>query len=137
MKRFCLGLALSLMLASGSVTAEEPGGSAIEGVIQSQIDAFLAQDPVTAFGYASPMIQGMFGTAENFGRMVQTGYPMIWKPSGVRYLGARTENGMTLQRVLVTDPSGATFLFDYEMVQLPEGWRINGVFPVRDTGVGA
>ncbi|MFM2356250.1 MAG: hypothetical protein RLZZ528_1986, partial [Pseudomonadota bacterium] len=32
---------------------------------------------------------------------------------------------------------GSIFLFDYEMVAMPEGWRINGVFPVSDSGVGA
>jgi hypothetical protein len=37
----------------------------------------------------------------------------------------------------VRDADGSIFLFDYEMVAMPDGWRINGVFPVRDSGVGA
>src|SRR5262245_52847309 len=38
--------------------------SAIRDVIQSQVDAFRRDDGASAFGYASPSIQGMFGTPE-------------------------------------------------------------------------
>lgn len=130
-------LVIALITAGlGAARAEDAAGEQIRGVIQSQIDAFLAEDAATAFTFASPTIKGIFMSPENFRRMVETGYPMIWKPSAVEFLGLREENGMTFQRVKVTDGAGAAFLFDYEMVALPEGWRINGVFPVRDSGVG-
>ena len=55
----------------------------IQGVIQSQIDAFQADDFARAFSFASPTIQGMFGTPENFGLMVKEGYPMVYRPAEV------------------------------------------------------
>ncbi|MFZ5709339.1 MAG: DUF4864 domain-containing protein [Pseudomonadota bacterium] len=116
--------------------AQGADGRGIEGVIGMQFDAFRSKDAAKAFTYASPMIQSMFGSPEDFGRMVQGGYPMIWDPSGVEYRGLRVENGLTLQRVRVRDASGKDFMFDYEMLKGPAGWRINGVYPVRDPGAG-
>jgi len=39
--------------------------------------------------------------------------------------------------VLVTDQSGRTHVLDYQMVQTPEGWQINGVQLLPEVGVGA
>lgn len=124
-------------LLASPVLAQQDNGPAIRSVIQEQVDAFLAEDTTTAFTYASPMIQGMFGTPENFGMMVRQVYPMIWAPSKVEFLGLRTDAGNLYQRVLFRDGSGALYLFDYEMQALPEGWKINGVFPVAPEAAGA
>ncbi len=127
--------AMVLGLATGSA-AQDPG--AIQTVIQGQMDAFVAKDANQAFSFASPMIKGMFGSPENFGSMVSGAYPMIWSPASVKYLGMRKAGAMLLQRVLVTDASGKSFLFDYDMVEVPpDGWKINGVYPVPDEGAGA
>ena len=128
--------------AAMAVRAEDvtmPGAAgAIEGVIAHQIDAFKADDVATAFSFASPMIQGMFGSAENFGAMVQNGYPMIWRPQDVEFQDLREDQGKIYQRVRVRDGSGKDFLFDYEMVEGPGGtWVINGVYPVRGEDVAA
>jgi hypothetical protein len=116
--------------------ADGPDSAGIQGVIARQFDAFRAKDPSTAFSFASPMIQSMFGSPENFGRMVQGGYPMIWAPSEVEYRDVHVENGLIFQRVRVRDGSGQDFYFDYEMIESPDGWKINGVYPVRTPGVG-
>ena len=42
-----------------------------------------------AFDYASPTIRGIFGSPDRFGAMVQQGYPMVYRPSEVRYLERR------------------------------------------------
>jgi Domain of unknown function (DUF4864) len=137
MRTVLLAGAMAMGLMTGAVAQDAPP-DAVRSVIQGQIDAFIARDPVTAFTFASPMIKGMFGTPENFGMMVSSGYPMIWSPSSVKYLGLRDVAGRQIQRVMVTDGAGATFLFDYDMIEVPpDGWKINGVFPVPDQGAGA
>ncbi len=123
--------------APAALRAEDGAATLIEGVIAHQIEAFRTDDLATAFSFASPMIQSMFGSPENFGRMVESGYPMIWRPSDVEFRGLREERGMTIQRIRVRDAAGKEFLFDYEMVKGPDGWVINGVYPVREEGVGA
>lgn len=109
----------------------------IQGTIQAQIDAFLQDDFATAFSYASPNIQGLFQTPENFGMMVRQGYPMVWRPSSVRMMELREVAGNLWQRVMVTDAQGATHLLDYMMVETPEGWQINAVQLLPAVGVGA
>lgn len=131
--RLCLALALALGL-SGPIQAQD---TEIEATIQSQFDAFLADDVETAFSYASPMIKGLFGTPQNFGMMVRQGYPMVWRPDGIRYLSLREENGRTIQRVQIRDGAGMLHWLDYDMVQSDAGWQINGVRFVQMPGVGA
>ncbi|MFN0116562.1 MAG: DUF4864 domain-containing protein [Paracoccaceae bacterium] len=129
-------LALTGAVGAGPGRTEGADPAAIRGVIGAQFDAFRAGDAGKAFTFASPMIRSVFGNPDNFGRMVRGGYPMIWAPSEVEFRGVRAENGAIFQRVRVRDGAGKDFLFDYEMVEGPDGWRINGVFPVRDPGVG-
>jgi hypothetical protein len=139
MRRFLASL-LSLVLLCLPVlpaAAQEARNPAIETVIQQQFDAFRAEDVGTAFSFASPGIKGMFGTPENFGRMVRNGYPMVWRPAEVQFLDLREVAGNLWQRVMVTDQAGRTHLLDYQMVETGQGWQINGVQLLPQPGVGA
>lgn len=109
----------------------------IRGVIQGQIDAFQADDFARAFSFASPTIQGMFGTPENFGAMVKEGYPMVYRPAEVEMQELREIAGNLWQRVRITDQAGRGHFLDYMMIETPEGWQINAVqlLPAPDIGV--
>lgn len=113
----------------GQVTAEEvqPRVSGIEDTITAQIDAFMKDDFAEAFSYASPNIQGMFGSSERFGQMVRNGYPMVWRPDDVQYLELRDIAGNLWQKVMIRDQKGGTHILDYQMIETAEGWKINGV----------
>ncbi len=136
MRQLLLSLVL-LCLPVLSAAAQEARNPAIETVIQQQFDAFRAEDVGTAFSFASPNIKGMFGTPENFGRMVRNGYPMVWRPAEVQFLDLREVAGKLWQRVMVTDQAGRTHLLDYQMVETGQGWQINGVQLLPQPGVGA
>lgn len=136
MRVLAFALAATLLLAS-PLRAEEPRNPVIEGVIQSQIEAFLADDVETAFTFASPNIQGLFGTPERFGMMVRQGYPMVWRPADVRYLELAEIGGQTWQRVMITDQAGAVHMLGYQMIETGEGWQINGVRILQAPQVGA
>lgn len=123
MRAFVLSLAL-LLASFGPGQAQQ---SDIQGVISSQIEAFQADDFVTAFTFAHPNIKNVFRTPENFGRMVINGYPMVWRPAEVEYLELRQENGRTLQDVRIVDGDGRVFLLEYTMAETEEGWLIRGV----------
>ena len=128
-------LALSLTFAAPYAGAAQDGG--IETTIRNQIGAFLADDFAAAFGFASPNIRGIFGTPENFGRMVTQGYPMVHRPAEVKMLGQREVAGVIWQRVMVTDQAGALHILDYQMIQTGDGWQINGVQLLPSAGMGA
>ena len=136
MRVLAFALAATLLLAS-PLRAEEPRNPVIEGVIQSQIEAFLADDVETAFTFASPNIQGLFGTPERFGMMVRQGYPMVWRPADVQYLELAEIGGQTWQQVMITDQAGAVHMLGYQMIETGAGWQINGVRILQAPQVGA
>ena len=117
-----LSILLSLWLA---VPALAQDGH--QSIIQQQFDAFRADDLPRAFSYASPMIQGYFQTPDRFGVMVEQGYPQIRDPGDVTMQDLREEGGRLIQRLMVMDENGLPHLFDYEVVETEDGWKINGV----------
>lgn len=117
--------------------APSPAEAAIAEVISSQLDAFNSGDVAAAWDHASPMIKGIFGTPQNFGRMVERGYPMVWRNSGARFTSTREAGDSIYQRVIVSDAEGAIHALEYKMIQTPEGWQIDGVsiVPAPELGV--
>ncbi|MEH6392154.1 MAG: DUF4864 domain-containing protein [Sulfitobacter sp.] len=113
-----------IVLTTFGATAQQAD---IESTITGQFEAFKADDFEGAFQFASPNLQMMFRSAENFKRMVTAGYPMVWKHSEFRFLDLREAAGTLWQKVQVTDLKGFTYLLDYQMVETPDGWRIAAV----------
>ncbi|UWR03522.1 DUF4864 domain-containing protein [Ruegeria conchae] len=123
MRRLLLALSLSAGLASGAFAQN----AEIEANISAQIQAFKADDFATAFTFASPNIQRLFGDPDNFGVMVRRGYPMVWRPAEVRFLELREISGALWQKVMITDGDGRVHLLDYQMIRQEGRWKINGV----------
>ncbi|MEP1201508.1 DUF4864 domain-containing protein [Tateyamaria sp.] len=133
MHNWIIGAALAISM-TGAAWAQ---GTEIEGVISDQLDAFKADNFAEAFEFASPNIRGIFGTPENFGRMVTQGYPMVWRPTEVTYLELRQENGSYWQKVKIVDAKGQVHVLDYRMLETENGWKINGVQLLESAGVSA
>ncbi len=123
-----------LLLAALPVRAQAPavdvGGAdraAIRGVIESQIAAFRRDDGPGAFAHASPMIQGMFGTPENFMAMVRGGYAPVYRPREVGFRDLVRIGDALVQRVALVGPDGAPVMALYGMERQADGsWRIDG-----------
>lgn len=133
MRKWVIGAVLAAGL-SGAAFAQ---GSEIQGVISSQLEAFKADNFAQAFTFASPGIRGIFRTPENFGRMVTQGFPMVWRPAEVTYLGLDNENGVLSQTVRIVDGDGAVHLLKYRMLETDDGWKINGVQILEAPGISA
>jgi len=116
------------MPASAQTSTDVP---AIRDTIGAQIEAFQADDLPRAFSYASPSIRRLFQTPENFGAMVEGGYPSIWRPSGIRYYDQTATGGSVIQRMIFLDADGQEHWFGYEMIQVEGSWKINGVYPLE------
>lgn len=129
-------LILSLFLALAPLAAAAQQDE-IAGVIQNQLDAFNDRDVETAFTFASPMIKGLFGTPQNFGMMVERGYPMVWTNSDTRFLDLTERGSEMVQRVLIRDANGVAHVLEYDMINTDQGWQINGVRIVPAPEVGA
>lgn len=127
-------MVLGLWMAATAVFAQD--ADAIEGVIGNQLEAFNDRDVEGAWQYASPNIKRMFGSAGNFGMMVEQGYPMVWDNAEVRFLELRDVSGNLWQKVMVRDAQGGLHILDYQMIETANGWQINGVqlLPAPDVG---
>ncbi len=128
------GIILGFLMFVTPAVAQE--SDAIEDVIANQLSAFNDRDVQTAWSFASPMIQGLFGNPENFGTMVEQGYPMVWTNSDVQFLELREIAGQFYQKVMVRDATGQRHVMEYAMIDTPAGWLINGVseLPLPDVG---
>ncbi|GAB5448056.1 DUF4864 domain-containing protein [Gymnodinialimonas sp.] len=129
-------LAFAALLPASAQEMLDPNPE-IEAVIGSQINAFRAEDVLDAWQYASPNIQGMFGDPQNFGRMVEQGYPMVWNPAEVDFIDLQTFGAVIVQRVEVVDQAGNLHYLGYAMIETEDGWRINGVQVLRAPALGA
>ncbi len=136
MRMIVVAVAVVVMSVTGLFAQETPN-PAIQSTITQQLEALKVDDFPGAFAFASPNIKGLFGTAENFGAMVTQGYPMVHRPGAVKMLELREVAGNLWQRVLITDQAGRTHMLDYQMIETPEGWQINGVQLLRAPDVGA
>ena len=128
------GIILGFLMFVTPAVAQE--SDAIEDVIANQLSAFNDRDVQTAWSFASPMIQGLFGNPDNFGMMVEQGYPMVWTNSDVQFLELREIAGQFYQKVMIRDATGQRHVMEYAMVDTPAGWLINGVseLPLLDVG---
>ncbi|SDE83412.1 DUF4864 domain-containing protein [Limimaricola pyoseonensis] len=129
--------AIALAAALALPAAAQQEGDEIAGVIGDQLSNFTARDVTAAFDHASPGIKRLFGSPENFGRMVAQGYPMVWDNAEARYLDLRETGGVWWQTVLIRDARGVPHLLEYKMIETAQGWRIDGVRLLDPPAVGA
>lgn len=123
---FCLAIGFAPLL-SGHAAAQDISAE-VRAVIADQLAAFRNDDLVAAFDHAAPSIQGKFGNPVRFGQMVQTGYPMIWRPARWEMLDlVQTPRGPE-QGVLFIDRSGKAWRAHYQMIEIDGVWRIRGVW---------
>jgi hypothetical protein len=120
-------VALGVIMNGLTLGAVQAQGADIQSTIGNQIEAFQADDFETAFDFASPNLQQLFGSSENFRSMVTRGYPMVWKPAEVRYLELAEVGGSFFQKVLIKDQEGIVHILGYRMLETDMGWKINGV----------
>ncbi len=130
-------LGLLLVVLMGAQGLAQSASDSIRGVISSQLQAFQSDDFVTAFTFASPVIREIFSTPENFGRMVRNGFPMVHRPADVQFSSLTERAGRQYQSVLIKDQSGRLHVLEYEMIEGPDGWQINGVQFKKPSAAGA
>jgi hypothetical protein len=124
-----------LVLASAWPAAAQADGAkvndidrtAIRAVIQRQIDAFRRDDGPAAFALASPSIQAIFHSPEQFMAMVKASYLPVYRPKHVAFLEVEADSAQVVQKVLLVGPDGVQVMALYPMVKLPDGsWVTDG-----------
>jgi hypothetical protein len=133
---------LMLLVTTPAVSAQleiSPADrQAIRRVIDEQLSAFKRKDGATAFSYAAPAIQELFGSPESFMLMVSQNYPPIYRPKSHTFGELELVAGEWTQRVTVVSEDGIAVDAFYLMARQDDGsWRILGciLVPVKKTVV--
>jgi len=125
--RILMPILVAMAICLGSTA--RAGNADFEAIISRQIEAFGNGDGATAFGFASPALQRMFQTPENFMSMVQRGYAAVYSPRRFSFASTETDpQGRPVQIVEVVDQDGRVWTARYTFEQQPDGtWRIAAV----------
>lgn len=95
-------------------------------VIEAQLEAFQKSDSAKAFSYATPNIQTMFGSAENFMKMVMEGYDVVYRPASVRFVTFETDGSSALHTLQMVDQQKTLWNVYYVLQKRPDGsWLIS------------
>ena len=124
-----VALMLGLAGVAEAQSLSDADRAAIRQTIQAQVDAFRRDDGSAAFGYASPTIQGLFGSPDVFMDMVRQGYQPVYRPRAFDFRDIVELHGQPAQTVDVVGPDGRPVTAIYPMRRLPDGtWRIDGCY---------
>ena len=105
-----------------------PPGVAIQEVIEGQLDALAQDDAAKALSFAIPEIRDKFDTPQQFLAMVESGYPMVYRHTSVRFVLLRVGYRMSIQFVRMADLQGNVWLVAYRLLRQSDGgWLIGGV----------
>jgi Domain of unknown function (DUF4864) len=141
MLRILMTILMWAGLATASLAEEVPAADAAEfqRIITAQIDAFKADDGATAYSFAAPSIQMIYPSSEGFMKMVQQGYPQVYRPQSYKFTGAMLDTaGRPSQKVLFVGPDGKAYSALYTMQKQPDGsWKIAACAIVREEGLDA
>ena len=121
----CLGLLLPGGARSDDVPA--PEREAIRAMISGQLEAFRRDDGAAAYSFATPAIQGMFPSVDQFMAMVRSNYGPVYHPRAVTFGDLFSSPDGFVQKVYLTGPGGQNWLALYSLERQPDGsWKISG-----------
>lgn len=127
-------LTLALVLGGGvyayghGSAPQEQVDPAVRQVVESQLQAFAADDAGKAFALTDPALRTRFGgDAETFLATVRSQYPMVLRPASVQFLKPASDGVIALQKVRITDTEGSNWVLTYLLNrQQDHQWRIAG-----------
>jgi len=139
MRRILLAFALlawplaAAAQSSGNSAGVAPAdAAAIKSVIERQLAAFARDDAAAAFAFASPDIQALYGTPENFLAMVRRSYQPVYRPRERQFEALVAGEEGPVEKLLLVGPDGRVVLALYSMEREADGsWRISGCMLVE------
>ena len=133
--RVLLALLLAFGFSGSALAFSDADRAAVQATIEQQLDAFIRDDAATAYSFAAPSIKAMFPTEDIFMRMVQQGYPQVFRPRAHQFLDLVEKGGQLEQIVQIVDGDGVFWDAHYTLQQQPDGsWKITGCYLEKKPG---
>lgn len=118
----------------GFVPAASAGDdvSTAQAVITSQVEAMGRDDAATAYSYAAPALQGIFGQPDVFMAMVKKNYAPVYRHKSFKFGESRAVAGQVAQKVDIIDADGEAWVALYTLEQQSDGSvKISGCMLVK------
>lgn len=113
--------------ASRGTPPQQQVDPAVRQVVESQLQAFAAEDAGKAFALTDPSLRTRFGDADTFLAIVRAQYPMVLRPTNILFLQPASDGVIALQKVRITDADGSNWVLTYLLNrQQDHQWRIAG-----------
>lgn len=109
---------------------------AIHEAVQSQLEALANDDADGAFSQATLQKRMLFGSPDNFLRLIKEEYTPIYRPLGFIFSTPEVIRGEAVQIVRVTDGSSKVWVAVFWMLQEEDSsWKIDGCQLLETTSV--
>lgn len=106
--------------------AESGERAATQAIIEAQLAAFSQDESAKAFSYASPDIQRLFESAENFMQMVKSNYRVVYRHTQVKFLTFQGNELFAQHTVQMVDENNSLWTVLYTLEKVKDGsWRIS------------
>jgi Domain of unknown function (DUF4864) len=128
---YVLALVFALVVSPVCATAQSTAdAAAMQGVVESQLQAFAADDGAKAYGFAAPIVQQTFPTVDVFMAMVKGGYRPVYRNSEHKFGPVAPDStGRPAVHVMLTAEDGKRWEAVYSMEQQKDGsWKIAGCY---------
>ena len=104
-----------------------------QGIIESQIKAFLDKDAEEAFSYAAPIIKLKFNNPEQFMTMVKNYYEPVYNPKQYYFIDSKSLDGSIYHQLQIISQSNMSYVATYSLVKDNGEWKISGcaVYPMK------
>ena len=114
--------------ATFAVAEDSASDPVAQSIIDNQIKSFRTGDFEQAFSHASPNLKKMFGSVDNFIRMVRSGYGPIYGAQSWAFGRSRSISGTLYQEVQLVGPNGNNWTAVYSLQKQADGsWKITAV----------
>ena len=115
-----------------------PISNAIQRTIQSQLEAFKADDGAAAYSHAAPNVKAIFPTSDAFMEMVKRAYQPVYRPRSYTFGKLEERSGTMVQAVEILGPDGDYWTAVYSLARQEDGsWKITGCSLVKSEGGAA
>jgi hypothetical protein len=125
---------MGFLFATPTFAQGDADRTAVQAVIEQQIQAFLRDDGETAYSFAAPSIQQMFPTADIFMEMVRGGYQPVYRPRSHVFGELKASGGGLEQVVEIVDADGEYWTAHYTLELIDGAWRITGCYLEKAPG---
>ena len=120
-------LALVAMDAGAADRFVASDRQAIETTIRRQLEAFGRDDAKAAFAYATPDIQRLFGSSDNFMSTVRESYEPVYRAVDPQFIRLDVVDGDWVQTVQLVDGEGRVWRALFTMKrQADRTWKVGG-----------